>query len=402
MAAAAAIEWAGVPIDVPTLDRLRTRWEHIQSRLILSTPVACPLYDGNTFKRDRFIAFLAAHDIRWPYLSTGQIDLEDDTFAEMADIHPIIRPIYDVRHAMAQLRLSNLEVGKDGRNRTTLWAFQAKTGRNQPGNAKFIFGPAKWMRGLIKPEPGFDVAYLDFEQQEFGIAAAYSHDPAMRKAYERADPYLAFAKLAGAVPPDATKDSHGAIRDQFKACVLAVQYGMGYHSLALRIGQFPIVARELLQAHHDTFPVFWEWSDRVFNPACLEGSLHTCFNWHVHVDENTRSRSLLNFPMQANGAEMLRLACCFAVKDGVEVCAPVHDALLIHAPIRELNEAVAKTKAAMVKSSRVVLNGFELRVEGDKDKELVRWPGRYMDKRGAETWARIMGLLDEIDAVAAE
>jgi DNA polymerase I len=222
--------------------------------------------------------------------------------------------------------------------------------------------------------------------------------PRKLAAYKSGDPYLAFAKLAGAVPPDATKESHEAIRDQFKACVLAVQYGMGSLSLALRIGQFPIVARELLEAHHDTFPVFWEWSDRVFNHACLEGSLHTRFNWHVHVDENTRPRSLLNFPMQGNGAEMLRLACCFAVKDGVEVCAPVHDALLISAPVHALDEAVAKTKAAMVKASRVVLDGFELRVE-DKT---VCWPNRYMDKRGAETWARILGLLNEIDRAAAE
>ena len=171
MAAAAAMEWAGVPIDVPTLERLRARWEHIQSQLILHTPIARGLYDGNTFKQDRFIAFLAAQEIRWPYLATGRIDLEDDTFAEMAGIYPIIRPIYDVRHAMAKLRLSSLTVGKDGKNRTLLSAFQAKTGRNQPSNAKFIFGPAKWMRGLIKPEPGFGIAYLDWEQQEFGIAA---------------------------------------------------------------------------------------------------------------------------------------------------------------------------------------------------------------------------------------
>jgi DNA polymerase-1 len=398
MAAAAAIEWTGVPIDVSTLEKLRKHWEHIQSQLIVTTPIARDLYDGNTFKRDRFIAFLASHDLRWPYLETGQIDLEDDTFAEMSDIHPIIRPIYDVRHAMAQLRLSSLAVGKDGRNRTLLCAFQAKTGRNQPSNAKFIFGPAKWMRGLIKPEPGTGIAYLDWEQQEFGIAAALSDDPAMRAAYESGDPYLEFAKQAGAVPPEATKESHKSVREQFKACVLAVQYGMGHRSLALRIGQFPIVARKLLRAHHDTFPVFWDWSDRVFNHACLEGSIHTRFNWHVHVDANTRSRSLLNFPMQGNGAEMLRLACCFAVKAGVEICAPVHDAVLIGAPVQELEAAVAKTAMAMTKASRVILNGFELRVEA----KTVRWPNRYMDERGAETWGRIMGLLDEIERLAAE
>jgi DNA polymerase I len=129
MGAGAAMEWTGIPIDVSTLERLRANWTGIQDLLIKRTPIACDLYDGNTFKQDRFIAFLPAKDIRWPDLPTGQINLEDDTFAEMADRYPIIRPIYDVRHAMSQLRLSSLTVGKDGRNRTILSAFRAKTGR---------------------------------------------------------------------------------------------------------------------------------------------------------------------------------------------------------------------------------------------------------------------------------
>jgi hypothetical protein len=58
----------------------------------------------------------------------------------------------------------------------------------------------------------------------------------MIAAYRFGDPYLAFAKQAGAVPIDATKQSHSAERDLFKACVLAVQYGMVPDALALRIG----------------------------------------------------------------------------------------------------------------------------------------------------------------------
>ena len=49
------------------------------------------------------------------------------------------------------------------------------------------------------------------------------------------DPYLAFAKQSGAAPEHATKQSHKAVRDQFKACSLAVQYGMGPDSLAYLI-----------------------------------------------------------------------------------------------------------------------------------------------------------------------
>ena len=48
------------------------------------------------------------------------------------------------------------------------------------------------------------LAYIDYCQQEFGIAAALSGDTAMKQAYRSGDPYLAFAKQVGAVPGDAT------------------------------------------------------------------------------------------------------------------------------------------------------------------------------------------------------
>ena len=171
---------------------------------------------------------------------------------------------------------------------------------------------------------------MDWAQQEFGIAAALSGDPAMQAAYLSGDPYLTFAKQAGAVPADATKQTHGPTRELFKACVLGVQYGMEANSLAGRIGQPPIVARDLLRAHRETYRPFWRWSDAAVDDAMLTGSLHTVFGWHIHVgSENPNPRSLRNFPMQANGAEMLRLACCLATERGIEVCAPVHDAVLI-------------------------------------------------------------------------
>jgi hypothetical protein len=53
--------------------------------------------------------------------------------------------------------------------------------------------------------------------------------------------------------------------------------------------------------------------------------------------------------MQGNGAEMLRLACCLAVERGVEVCAPVHDAVLIRAPVGRLEEEARRMQEAMRK-----------------------------------------------------
>ncbi len=257
-------------------------------------------------------------------------------------------------------------------------AFRARNGRNQPSNPRFIFGPSVWLRGLIQPPPGCGIAYIDWAQQEFGIAAALSRDPRMLEAYRSGDLYLAFAKQAGAVPPEATKQSHKAERDQFKACVLAVQYGMGADALALRIGQPPIRARELLQLHRETYQVFWQWSDQMLDYAMLIGGIHTVFGWRVQVPPNANDRSLRNFPMQANGAEMLRLACCLATERGIEVSAPVHDAVLITARIDRLEIDIRSTQDAMQEASRIVLDGFEL----GTDTAVFRHPERYADERG--------------------
>ena len=100
------------------------------------------------------------------------------------------------------------------------------------------------------------------------------------------DPYLAFAKQAGAVPSDATKETHGPQRELFKQCVLGVAYGMEAQGLALRISQAPIVARDLLRAHRETYRTFWRWSDAAVDCAMLHGSLHTVFGWHIHVGES--------------------------------------------------------------------------------------------------------------------
>lgn len=390
MRAVAHMEHNGVPIDVETLNLFRRRWHGIQNKLVMKIDKEYGVYEGTTFKIDRFEKWLIANRIPWPRLESGKLDLTDDTFRDMAKSHPAIAPLRELRFTLSQMRLNELAVGADGRNRTLLSAFRARTGRNQPGNSRFIFGPAVWVRGLIRPTAGHGVAYIDYSQQEFGIAAALSGDRLMMEAYRSGDPYLEFAKQAGAAPPDATKNTHGAVREQFKACVLAVQYGMGEASLAARIGQPVIVARRLLKLHHETYAVFWRWSDAALDHAMLYGSLHTVFGWKINVGATVNPRSLRNFPMQANGAEMLRLACIYATERGIKVCAPVHDAVLIESPLERLDADIEAMREAMAKASRVVLDGFELRTGVE---QRIEYPDRYMDKRGIVMWDTVMEIL---------
>jgi len=379
MAAVAVIERNGVPIDVPMLNRLRAHWTDIQDWLIAKVDHDYSVFDGRVFKQDRF-AWLERTGIPWPRLLSGKLDLKDDTFRQMSKLYPAVSPLRELRSALSELRLNDLAIGPDGRNRTLLSPFQASTGRNQPSNSRFIFGPSVWLRGLIKPPLGHGIAYVDWSAQEFAIAAALSGDRNMIEAYRSGDPYLWFAQHAGEGVEK---------RELFKQACLATAYGQGAEGLAARIGQSVAVGRHLLRLHRQTYPTFWKWSDSLVDQALLSGKLRTAFGWQMRTTAAINPRSLRNFPMQANGAEMLRLACCLTTEAGIEVCAPVHDALLICAPLDELESDVAHTQALMAAASRTVLDGFELRTSA----RLVRYPERYSDPRGAVMWEKVQQLL---------
>ena len=112
------------------------------------------------FKEALFQSYLARGMIPWPRLDSGRLALDRNTFSNMSKRYPIVQPLHELRKTLGEFKLNNLAVGRDGRNRTLLSPLAAKTGRNQPSTTKFIFGPAKWIRGLIKPPEGSALGLL--------------------------------------------------------------------------------------------------------------------------------------------------------------------------------------------------------------------------------------------------
>ena len=395
MAAVARMEKNGIPIDTDTLGRLTENWEDIKSHLVREVDPEGEVYEWKNnhfiFKQDRFAVLLKQMNIPWPKSDSGKLLLDDETFKDMARCHGgKIALIHDLRKALSEMKLNSLEVGPDGRNRCMLSPFASKTGRNQPSNSKFIFGASSWLRGLIKPKKGQALAYVDWSQQEFGIAAYLSGDSKMQEAYLSGDPYLAFAKQAGAVPTDATKESHGTIRNQYKTCILGVQYGIGAAGLGVRLGLDECWGNHLLKMHKRTFQAFWEWSDRVEAWGMLRGELVSPFGWRCSFHEKPNPRSIRNWPMQSAGAEMMRLAAIYATEAGLKVCCPVHDAFLLEADLNDIEESVSRMQQAMRKASEVTLPGFPLR----SDAHVVRFPERFGN--GQPMWNRVQGLLERV------
>ena len=290
-------------------------------------------------------------------------------------------------------------MGPDGRGRTMLSGFASKTGRNQPSTSKFIFGPAVWVRHLIKPGPGKAIAYIDFSSQEIAIAAALSGDLGLWEGYECGDPYMAFARKAGLVPANATKASHPAIREQCKQVVLGVNYGMMPESIALKAGIHVDRARELLRLHQATYRQFWRWAEANVDKALLGIPLETVFGWRIHYPRgcgvSVKERSMLNWPMQSHGAEMLRMALSSGIEAGLKICAPIHDALLLEAPIDEIEKQAACLVEIMGHASELVMG------EGKRcrsDVKIIRYPDRFEDaSRGTEMFNLAMSLLEEAE-----
>ena len=389
--AVAQMEWNGVPFDGMTFDRIMGQRDAIREGLIETVDAEFGFYQNGAFKSDRFADYVLRNGLAWPRTETGLMRLDQDTFREQSDIYPQIKPVSDLRRTLSGLKSNKLAVGDDGRARTYLAPFMSITGRNQPSTSSSIFGFPAWWRSLIRPEPGYGIAYLDWDQQEFGIAAALSGDDAMMEAYRSGDPYMAFAIQVGAAPVGATKNSHAEVRNLYKQCVLAVQYGMGPESLANRLGIHRFEAEHLLARHERTYHRFWAWSDATYETALARGWIETLFGWRLHLRGDVNERSVRNFPMQANGAEMMRIACILAVEDDIELCMPVHDALLMTAPTEKMDDHVGRLHAAMEEASRIVLNGFTL-TTGD---ERFVYPDRFVDKRGTAMWTMVTRMLRE-------
>jgi hypothetical protein len=397
MAAVARMEHTGIPLDTALWRALSAVWEPLKERLIEAVDAGFGVYDGTRFDSKRFDAWLCRAGIPWPRFPSGALQLDGDTFRDQSLTYPQVAALHQLRQTTAQLRLTGLKVGADGRNRTLLSPFRTITGRNSPSNAKFIFGPATWMRGLIRSPAGMGLAYVDWSAQEIAVAAALSGDAAMIDGYASGDPHIAFAKMAGLVPSDATAQTHPQMRACCKTVNLGVNYGMSAIGLAARLGITPAAAHELLQQHHNTYRRFWQWVEEITTAAMLSNRLVARFGWQTHVTSNSKPRSLQNWPAQANGSEMMRIAAIAATEGGIEVCAPIHDAFLIVAPLEELDDTVRLMRRLMERAGEAVTGGLAVRT----DAKVVRYPERYMDDRGVAMWDRVMGLLTELSPAAS-
>jgi DNA polymerase I len=402
MWAVAQQERRGVPLDQPLLAHVNAQWSAIQNDLVAKLDRPFGVYeieDGKPhWRKQRFADYVRRNRMSWPTYEDGSLDETDQTFREMEGRYPQIGDLRELRYSLSKLRLNALSIGSDGRNRALLGPYGSKTGRNQPSNSKYVFGPAKWIRFFITPPPGRVLIHRDYAQQEPQIAAVLSGDEALLAACREGDVYLGIAKALGFVPDGATPEALEATRTLFKTVVLGIQYGLGPRSLATRTGVSLFEACEILARLRARFHTFEAYAQNVTDHAGLHLEIGTPFGWRMKCPSGINPRTVRNFPIQSTGAEILHVASVLAERRGIRIVAPIHDAFVAEAEAPDAEEVSIALDRVMRDASRVVLRGYELRTDMQP---IIRAGGRFFDKRGLAMWTTVTELLAKLERETA-
>jgi hypothetical protein len=361
--AIAQIQAKGVPIDMHLWNLVQENKAAVIARLVQrfdpSYGSECPIYnpegDWSYVAIERWLASIG---VAWPRKDTGRLDLEGDAFGLMHHV-PGVEGWHALRDSLGVIKKAQLPIGRDGRNRPSLFPFCTATGRN--AHAKSLYNAHASVRSfMVFPKDVIGV-YLDWRTQEVGIAAALSGDEALIDDYRGGDVYHALALLCGLTDdpdPKHWKKNNQEVRQRMKSLQLGVNYGMGVPSLARGLNRHPLIASAVIELHKRKYPRFWQWRENMVQCAMLDRKMETVSGWPLYLSSSPNKKTLYNFPMQANGAEMLRLATVRLCEAGIVPNMLIHDGILIEAhneeQVEQTNRLCGPPAARCATASRSV------------------------------------------------
>ena len=374
----------GICIDNHKMDLFEKYWPEAKKKVIETLNEKIDVYADGVFKMDKFEELLhriGLFDI-WPRTPKGSLRVDETALSRFKENYVQIKTLREMRRINDSDKLLGYNVGPDGRTRTPWNIFSTVTGRSAPSTSKCPFNSPRWTREFIKPPEGFVYGYVDYKFQEPSIQAYLSQDPNYIKACKSGDVYLATAKLVGAVPETATAKSHPEERKKYKVGVLANAYSMGVKSLASQLRCNLRQAKEIQFAIKKVYSVYFKWSDDRIKRMLKQNRLQTIFGWtrHTPIGVDVNTRSIVNWPIQATGSEMLRWAMINLIDANYQVHAIVHDAVLVLVPEKDADQHFKEVQKIMRNCSYDIVGDY---VETDVEEIRGNWEQqRTPDKEG--------------------
>ena len=382
------VERNGIPVDVNLINKFNETWPKVKNILIEKFNKDIDVFNENlTFSHAKFDELIKRNglDRRWPRMKSGHFTTNKKYVKQNLHIKDLAK-FNEIRTFQNMTKLTSYTPGYDGRVRTSLNMFGTITGRASPSSAKYPFGASKWARNFIKPSYGNYLVYLDYKSQEPGVMGYLSGDKNLIQSYESGDIYINTAKLFGYWDELASKQEKKKIRNKFKVLYLASSYGQGPRAIAESLKCSVAHAKFLQMKYHETYKKYFNWNKGFIEAGLNKNYLTTIYGWQRHIKDLFQfkdgkkidiRRSLLNWPIQSHGAEILRKALIDLTDEHFKVCALVHDAVLLEIPIPEFSQRLEEAKDIMQKASFEVVGGV-IKV----DHEIIKTNYKQLDDNG--------------------
>ena len=222
------------------------------------------------------------------------------------------------------------------------------------------FPREEWYRSIFIPEKNNVLVCADYSQVEVRVAAILSGEERMLKAYrEGKDLYKHTASLLLHKPEaEITK----AERQQAKAVVLGLQFGMGASTLCKYALNYNVVlteaeSKKLVDGYRQAYPMLYEWQLNTTALAKETLMCETVCGMKRKLDDDNYYTCSLNTPVQGSSAEVILYALWKLDKEicdnniPARIVATVHDEVLV-----ECDKRVGEKVRDML--SRVMLEAF--------------------------------------------
>ena len=369
----AAMELAGISLDVPYLNNMATQLEHEAQQL------AQRIFDqaGETFnlaspKQLGPILFDKLKLVDKPKKTkTGQYSTAEEVLSTLAKNHSIVADILEWRSVQ---KLNNTYVSAlpqevnthSNRVHTVYNQAVAATGRLSSNHPNLQNIPIRTPRGqqvrkaFVAKDNQRVLMAADYSQIELRIIASLSEDPSMVAAFNNnEDIHAATAAKVFGVPLEEVSREQ---RSQAKTVNFGIIYGVSAFGLSNQTTLSRSEAKALIETYYENYPNLKSYISEQVDFAREQGYVATVLGRRRYLkDINSRNaivrgaaeRNAVNAPIQGSAADIIKIAM-LRIYDKMreqqfkaQMLLQVHDELVFECPQSELDALTKLVKTEM-------------------------------------------------------
>ena len=364
----AQIELTGMPVDENELKKMLQQVSQDYQRKYISF---YRKYGVDPFSPQKVTAWLTNKlGLKLPRTQKGSLSSQDSALRQYID-RPEVKELLEIRSEKKTLdKLKELSSHlRNGRIYSEFKQIGAPTGRMASSRPN-LQNITRELRKLFKAHQGRKLIVADYSQIELRIAAEYVNDETMIKAFSEGKDLHRFTAslILGKDYEEITKEE----RQMAKAINFGLIYGISPKSLmeyAKNNYGIDITLREAQKFHERFFEVysgFKKWHEKVKEELSKKHTIvvYSLLGRRMVVNRFTEA---VNFPIQATGSDILKMAVVFfgKLKDGLDanIVNLVHDEIVVDAKEEDAPKAKDILSESMLRSGKILLKKVPVEFE---------------------------------------